>query len=91
MGESVNEDTSVLPDAWRRHLHPRRGGVPGIRVKIDGKVMAPANESIAGVRARRLDAALSGVATTRGSWRRFGAHRRARHRRIGAAALARRG
>ncbi|MER5177356.1 hypothetical protein ABT009_03075 [Streptomyces sp. NPDC002896] len=23
----ADEDTFVLPSAWRRHLHPRRGGI----------------------------------------------------------------
>ncbi|WP_433337339.1 DUF4132 domain-containing protein [Spirillospora sp. CA-294931] len=29
-----DEDALVIPDAWRRHLHPRRGGVPGPAIKV---------------------------------------------------------
>ncbi|WP_141584620.1 DUF4132 domain-containing protein [Actinomadura sp. WMMA1423] len=29
------EDDLVIPEAWRRSLHPRRGGAPGPRIKPD--------------------------------------------------------
>ncbi|MBO2457160.1 DUF4132 domain-containing protein [Actinomadura violacea] len=31
-----DEDALVLPEAWRRALHPRRGGAPGPKVNVDG-------------------------------------------------------
>ncbi|MEW2353881.1 DUF4132 domain-containing protein [Spirillospora sp. NPDC029432] len=30
----MNESTLTLPEAWRRHLHPRRGGTPVPPVKV---------------------------------------------------------
>ncbi|MEU5878883.1 DUF4132 domain-containing protein [Spirillospora sp. NPDC047279] len=32
-----NEDRLVLPDSWHKHLHPRRGGLPGPAVKVSRK------------------------------------------------------
>ncbi|MEV4003542.1 DUF4132 domain-containing protein [Actinomadura sp. NPDC049753] len=31
----MDEDTLVIPAAWRRRLHPRRGGTPGTALKLD--------------------------------------------------------
>ncbi|WP_433469761.1 DUF4132 domain-containing protein [Spirillospora sp. CA-128828] len=31
----MDEDTLVIPAAWRRRVHPRRGGTPGTAVKLD--------------------------------------------------------
>jgi hypothetical protein len=32
---SPDENTLVIPTGWRRRLHPRRGGVPGPRIKVN--------------------------------------------------------
>ncbi|WP_051301283.1 DUF4132 domain-containing protein [Actinomadura rifamycini] len=37
-----DEDVLTLPAAWRRHLHPRRGGAPGPAVRADGARDVPA-------------------------------------------------
>ncbi|MBB6395875.1 hypothetical protein BKA00_002789 [Actinomadura coerulea] len=34
------EDDLVIPDAWRRSLHARRGGAPGPRIKVAGPAAA---------------------------------------------------
>ncbi|MFB4295397.1 DUF4132 domain-containing protein [Actinomadura sp. NTSP31] len=36
------EDALVLPEAWRRALHPRRGGAPGPRAKVGGSAAGTA-------------------------------------------------
>ncbi|NVI90400.1 DUF4132 domain-containing protein [Actinomadura sp. BRA 177] len=35
-----DEGALAIPDAWRRTLHPRRGGVPGPRIKLDASAPA---------------------------------------------------
>jgi hypothetical protein len=30
-----DEDVLTIPDSWRRSLHPRRGGAPGPKIKVD--------------------------------------------------------
>jgi hypothetical protein len=30
-----DENTLVIPDSWRRSLHPRRGGAPGPKIKVE--------------------------------------------------------
>ncbi|WP_149258473.1 DUF4132 domain-containing protein [Actinomadura sp. K4S16] len=35
MDEETDEETLVVPAAWRRRLHPRRGGTPGVALKLD--------------------------------------------------------
>lgn len=59
---AVKEDEFVFPDAWRRHLHPRRGGVPGSGVKIDKKAPAATDRVVAAARAQWLDAAMLNAA-----------------------------
>jgi len=54
-----DEDTLVFPDAWRKYLHPRRGGAPGPRVTIDKKAPAATDVLIATARANWLDQALT--------------------------------
>ncbi|MEV4008621.1 hypothetical protein [Actinomadura sp. NPDC049753] len=34
------EDDLVIPDAWRRSLHARRGGAPGSKIKLPGPAAA---------------------------------------------------
>ncbi|MFD0535649.1 hypothetical protein ACFQY7_19790 [Actinomadura luteofluorescens] len=34
------EDDLVIPDAWRRSLHARRGGAPGSKIKVAGPATA---------------------------------------------------
>ncbi|MEU8310123.1 DUF4132 domain-containing protein [Actinomadura sp. NPDC048955] len=34
------EDDLVIPDAWRRSLHARRGGAPGSKIKVAGPAAA---------------------------------------------------
>ncbi|NDU73908.1 DUF4132 domain-containing protein [Actinomadura sp. DSM 109109] len=34
------EDDLVIPDAWRRSLHARRGGAPGPKIKVPGRAAA---------------------------------------------------
>ncbi|RSN53924.1 DUF4132 domain-containing protein [Actinomadura sp. WAC 06369] len=36
-----DEDVLILPAAWRRHLHPRRGGAPGPAIRRTGGKTAP--------------------------------------------------
>ncbi|MBE1537246.1 DUF4132 domain-containing protein [Actinomadura algeriensis] len=42
-----DEDVLILPDEWRRSLHPRRGGVPGPEVKVDPKAPGAAARLLA--------------------------------------------
>jgi len=35
-GRPVDEDTFVIPAAWRKSIHPRRSGIPGPELVIDG-------------------------------------------------------
>lgn len=35
------EDVLAIPAAWRRHLHPRRGGAPGPAVRADAAAEVP--------------------------------------------------
>ncbi|HTJ67624.1 MAG TPA: DUF4132 domain-containing protein [Actinospica sp.] len=58
----MDEDTFEFPDAWRRHLHPRRGGAAGAGVKRDAKAVAGTDALVAEARTRWLDKALSSVA-----------------------------
>ncbi|MEV5827402.1 DUF4132 domain-containing protein [Spirillospora sp. NPDC052242] len=36
-----DEDALTLPTAWRRHLHPRRGGAPGPAIRPAGRKAVP--------------------------------------------------
>ncbi|MFB4317728.1 DUF4132 domain-containing protein [Actinomadura sp. 21ATH] len=39
-----DEDALAVPGAWFRGLHPRRGGRPGPRIKVDGSAVAAVRE-----------------------------------------------
>ncbi|WP_329521283.1 DUF4132 domain-containing protein [Spirillospora sp. NBC_01491] len=45
-----DEDTLVLPDAWRRDLHPRRGGAAGPGIEIDAGAVTAAGALVQQVR-----------------------------------------
>ncbi|MEW2355964.1 DUF4132 domain-containing protein [Spirillospora sp. NPDC029432] len=47
MDEPPAEDALVIPDAWRRILHPRRGGAPGPPIEIDASAAAALRELVA--------------------------------------------
>jgi hypothetical protein len=57
-----DEDTFVFPDSWRKHLHPRRGGVPGPKIKLDKKAPAATDLLVATARVQWLDAAMANPA-----------------------------
>jgi hypothetical protein len=57
-----DEDTFVFPDSWRKHLHPRRGGVPGPKIKLDKKALAATDVLVATARVQWLDAAMANPA-----------------------------
>ncbi|HEY0537882.1 MAG TPA: DUF4132 domain-containing protein [Actinoallomurus sp.] len=42
----VDEDTLVIPDAWRRRLYPRRGGERGPAIKVDRSAGAAVRERV---------------------------------------------
>ncbi|MFF9012837.1 DUF4132 domain-containing protein [Streptomyces sp. NPDC014870] len=84
----LDEDTFVLPSAWKRSLHPRRGGVP--RTVPAGAADAP--ERLRGWLAREADAierALESEGSDRALVEAARAHRDGRPDAVGAAALAR--
>ncbi|MES9605691.1 DUF4132 domain-containing protein [Actinomadura sp. NPDC000929] len=48
----MDEETLVIPAAWRRRLHPRRGGTPGTALRLD----PAAGDALAGkIRAQSAD------------------------------------
>ncbi|MFI0356985.1 DUF4132 domain-containing protein [Actinomadura sp. 9N407] len=34
---ALDENTLVIPSAWKRQVHPRRGGMPGPKIKLDAE------------------------------------------------------
>jgi hypothetical protein len=70
-GAVPDEAAFVFPDSWRKHLHPRRAGAPGPRVKIDKKAPAATDALVAMARAQlvaaQLRQTLDGDATALGA------------------------
>lgn len=56
---ATREDVLELPRAWRRHLHPRRGGWPAQRVTV----AAPDEAELRAEHAKAVEAALAHPAT----------------------------
>ncbi|MGI5208816.1 DUF4132 domain-containing protein [Spirillospora sp. CA-108201] len=44
------EDDLVIPDAWRRSLHARRGGAPGPKIKVNGSAARAVRDFVEGGR-----------------------------------------
>ena len=56
----TDEEAFVFPDAWRRQLHPRRGGAPGPAVKPDKKAGPKTDAQIAEAHEAWIGTALKG-------------------------------
>ncbi|WP_242907056.1 DUF4132 domain-containing protein [Actinomadura terrae] len=55
------EDVLTIPDAWLRHLHPRRGGTPGPKV-APGRAAVRAAEKLVGTAGAAVESLLTGNA-----------------------------
>lgn len=61
----MNEDEFVFPEAWRRHLHPRRGGTPGPALTIEPRRVEIAVARLVEVTKERVTCVLGHPASDR--------------------------
>ncbi|MFD0683378.1 DUF4132 domain-containing protein [Actinomadura fibrosa] len=68
----MSENTVTIPDAWRRSLHPRRGGTPGPEIKIGPSAVRAMRKLIDGTDGavkRFLDGGIGAEELTEAAWR----------------------